>query len=45
MGSITFDEEVFCNHLKRFYDNWKAVSACPGIKHCVGQSCIILLPL
>ncbi len=26
MASITFDEEVFCSHLSKFYDSWKAVS-------------------
>ena len=26
MASITFDEEVFCNHLSKFYESWKAVS-------------------
>lgn len=45
MGSITFDEEVFCNHLKEFYDNWKAVSACPGMAIYVGQWRIIFLLL
>ncbi|CAL5222238.1 g4572 [Coccomyxa viridis] len=24
MASITFDEEVFCSHLSKFYDSWKA---------------------
>ncbi len=26
MASISFDEEVFCNHLSKFYESWKAVS-------------------
>ena len=37
MASITFDEEVFCNHLSKFYESWKAVSllARPHInRHC-----------
>ena len=26
MASIQFDEEVFCKHLSKFYESWKAVS-------------------
>lgn len=26
MGSIAVDEEVFCKHLSKLYDSWKAVS-------------------
>ena len=26
MASLAVDEEVFCKHLNKFYESWKAVS-------------------
>ena len=35
MASIQFDEEVFCKHLSKFYESWKAVSLLATPCNCI----------